>query len=291
MRVVFFGLPLAALLLLEDGHELALACISRADAVGLRRLRRRLGERVLVRPDARSPALAARVRAEAPDLLVSWFWTTRLPAALVACARLGGFGVHPSLLPRHRGPDPTYWAIRLGDEVTGVTAHRLAEEYDTGAILAQRRLAIEPGWSAWALARALDRPSLALLREVAARFAAGEALAGEAQDEALATQAPFPSDEDAALAFDAPTEEVLRAVRALSPAPGAWTELALPDGPRALVVTRARRAERPPPLAPGEAAALGGAVLVGTADGAIELLEAELDGAPTTPAALAAALG
>src|SRR6185436_17968339 len=114
---------------------------------------------------------AARVRALQPDLLVSWFWTTRLPMALIEAARFGGIGAHPSLLPRHRGPDPTYWAIASGDVETGVTVHRIAEDYDTGAILAQERLAIDPHWNAWNLARALDRPSLRLLRATAARFA------------------------------------------------------------------------------------------------------------------------
>ena len=73
-------------------------------------------------------ALVSAVRAAEPDLLVSWFWTKKLPASVLAIPRLGTLGVHPSLLPRHRGPDPTYWAIRSGDAITGVTAHRLEAE-------------------------------------------------------------------------------------------------------------------------------------------------------------------
>ena len=69
--------------------------------------------------------------------------------AVLEVAPLGAIGVHPSLLPRHRGPDPYFWAIESGDLETGVTAHRLEEEYDTGAILAQRRLAIDASWNSW----------------------------------------------------------------------------------------------------------------------------------------------
>ncbi len=134
----------------------------------MRRLKRLLaGRPVELKPDVNARRTIELVRAAAPELIVSWFWTTKLPEKLIALAP--AFGVHPSLLPRHRGPDPYFWAIDCGDAVTGVTAHRIAGEYDTGAILAQRELGIDPAWSAWTLARKLDRPSLALLLRETAR--------------------------------------------------------------------------------------------------------------------------
>jgi methionyl-tRNA formyltransferase len=286
LRIAFFGLPLAALLLAEDGHHVALAAIARSDAPGRRRLARRIGqESVLLKPNVRDPALAERVRALAPDLLVSWFWTTRLPMGLVRAARLGGLGAHPSLLPRHRGPDPTYWAIRSGDAQTGVTVHELAAEYDTGAILAARSLPIAPTWNAWQLAKALDRPSLALLREVVGRLARGEAVPRSPQNEALATAAPSPSDEECAIQWAWPAEEVLRHVRALAPAPGAWTEV---DGAM-VAITHAELAPKVPrALAVGEGAVLGGRAVVRAGEGGVTLLAGEIDGEPADGAALAA---
>jgi methionyl-tRNA formyltransferase len=286
LRIAFFGLPLAALLLARDGHDIALAALSRTDAVGLRRAKRLFGpDRLLIKPKASDPELVARVLSLAPDLLVSWFWTTRLPVALVRSARLGGIGAHPSLLPRHRGPDPTYWALASGDVETGVTVHRIEKDYDTGDMLAQERLAIDPAWNAWNLARALDRPSLRLLRATVARFARGEEMPGLPQDPALATQAPFPDDEDAAIRWTWPTSRVLDHVRALSPAPGAWTEI---EG-AVVTITRAARAPSfPSALEPGEGAVEGGLPLVRTADGAVILLEGEIDGAPATREDLAA---
>lgn len=278
LRLVFFGLPLAAILLARDGHDVALVSLSRTDAVGLRRARRLFGpDRLVIKPKVSDPALLARVRALEPDLLVSWFWTTRLPMKLVASARLGGIGAHPSLLPRHRGPDPTYWAIASGDDETGVTVHRIAEDYDTGEILAQERLAIDPRWSAWELARALDRPSLRLLRATVARFARGEVVEGTAQDARLATLAPFPGDEDAAIRWSWPTARVLRHIRALAPAPGAWTEI---EGAIVVVTRAVQAASFPGALEPGEGAVVGGVPLVRTGDGAISLIAGEIDGAP-----------
>ena len=274
MRIAFLGLPLAACLLVQDGHEFALACLSR-DMPGKRRLQRLIGEdRVLLRPSL-DEALLERVRRAKPDLVVSWFWTNRIPMALVEAAPLGGFGVHPSLLPRHRGADPTYWAILLGDAVTGVTAHRLAAAYDTGAILDRETLAIDTRWDAMDLSRALDRPSLRLLRRTAARFASGETLVEEAQDEALATAAPRPDDDDQWIRWNAPTDAVLRQIRALAPSPGAVTEI----GDEMIVVLKATATSAPSAIeTPGEALLLAGHPVVRTADGAVRIDLAELDG-------------
>jgi methionyl-tRNA formyltransferase len=157
------------------------------------------------------------------DLILSWFWPKKIPERVLRLAP--AFGVHPSLLPRWRGPDPYYWAIRAGDAQTGVSLHRLEPEYDTGRVVAQRRVAIEAHDDGWTLARKLDRPSLALLVDCARRFGAGETLDGIGQDEALATEAPQPEEEALALDFDCSASEIERWVRAARPEPGARAEL------------------------------------------------------------------
>jgi methionyl-tRNA formyltransferase len=204
---------------------------------------------------------------------------------LVRAARLGGIGAHPSLLPRHRGPDPTTWAIASGDEETGVTVHRIEAEYDTGAILAQERLRIDPAWNAWRLSRALDRPSLRQLRATALRFARGEEIPGVPQDPALATPAPILDDDACAIRWARPTAEILRLIRALAPAPGAWTEIV---GALVTVLEAAPADAFPAGLSPGEGAAVGGRALVGTGDGAVVLLRGEIDGVPAEAGPLAA---
>lgn len=276
VRIVYFGLPLAALLLASDGVAIELAFLSQIGAPGERRLTRQLGqERVHAGTDVSWDEIASWVRAARPDLLVSWFWTTKLPPSLVRLARLGGIGVHPSLLPRHRGPDPYFAVIDQGDRVTGVTVHRIDQEYDTGAVLASRSIEVGEGWNAWQLARRLDRPSIALLRDVVARLDTGETIPEEKQDDTRATWAPLPSDSDCALSWSWPTDKLLRRVRALAPAPGAFTEI----GSQAVTILDARPAERfPRALFPGEAAVVGGAAVVRTGDGAVELVRGETGG-------------
>jgi methionyl-tRNA formyltransferase len=237
-------------------------------------LRALLGdERVETKP-ALGKAYLRRVREARPDLVVSWFWTTKIPPELVALAPMGAFGVHPSLLPRWRGPDPYFWAIDTGDSATGVTAHRIAADYDTGAALGRRIVAIEPSWNAWQLARALDGPSLALLRELAARLARGERLEETTQDEATVTEAPAPSDELLEIDWRMPAERIVRRVRAAAPYPGAWTFI----GEAAVVVTRAEAVERPRGLEPGEGEMRDGRAVIAASTGGIALLEGRIVG-------------
>jgi methionyl-tRNA formyltransferase len=276
VRVAFFGLPLAALLLARDGHDIVYAGICRTGAPGTRRLRARIGvDRVVVKPNVDGRDVRARVTESKPDLVVSWFWTTRLPPALLAIAPLGAIGAHPSLLPRHRGPDPYFWAIESGDAETGITVHLLGDEYDTGAIVATRRLAIDSSWSAWTLAKKLDRPSLSVLRDVVRAYADGRAPVPRPQDDTLATLAPAPGDELMEIAWAATAAAVVRRIRAASPWPGAFTEVA----GETLAITRAREtSDVPRTLAPGEAfVRADGIAVVAAGAGGVELLAGRID--------------
>jgi len=271
MKIAYFGLPLGALLLAADGHRLSTVVLSPIDAPG----RRRLGGLVpdLLDASGAGPQFEAQVsdalERERPDLLVSWFWTRKLPPRWLDLARLGAIGVHPSLLPRHRGPNPYFWSIDAGDELAGVTVHRLGEEYDTGQVLGLRSIPLGAR-NAWQLARALDRPSLALLRETVARLARGEVLVEVPQDESEASWAPEPTGDALKVDFGWTTERVLRRIRALSPTPGVALEV---EGVP-LFVTRAERAnDYVAALLPGEAH-ISGALTLRTGDGAVTVTRA-----------------
>jgi methionyl-tRNA formyltransferase len=284
LRIAYFGLPLGALLLSRDGHQLGPCVLSPVDGPGLRRVRRVLGTRVLEARELGSElenAVDAALQAEAPELLVSWFWTRKLPVRWLARGRLGALGVHPSLLPRHRGPNPYFWAIDAGDTETGVTVHRLEAEYDTGAILDREAIRVGSR-NAWQLARALDRPSLVALRRTVQRFAEGQSPIEEPQVDEQVTQAPEPSGALLHVDFRWPTDRVLRRIRALSPVPG----LALTLAGMPFFVTGAEPAQGfVAALEPGEAQIVGGRLLLRTADGAIAVeratapIESELDDA------------
>lgn len=283
IRVAYFGLPLGAILLSLDGFEPVLAVLSPVPAPGARRLRRRFGDRVVdaarMKPGELERTVGARLSSLEIDLVVSWYWTRRLPKQWLDAPRLGAIGAHPSLLPRHRGPDPFFHAIDSGDEVTGVSIHYLTERYDEGDVLYTESLPIGDR-NAWQLARALDRPSLRLLRGAVRDIAAGTAPAPVPQQHSTATWAASPKDDELRADFRRPTALVLRRIRALAPVPGLALEV---RGVRFTVVGAKAAHEYPAVLEPGEAAATDGGLVVRTADGAVLITRATIDDDATEP--------
>src|SRR3989344_328551 len=74
-----------------------------------------------------------------PDILVVADYAQKIPVQLIAQIKAGGLNVHPSLLPKYRGPAPVPWAIVHGETETGVSIVTLAEEFDSGKIIAQEK--------------------------------------------------------------------------------------------------------------------------------------------------------
>lgn len=269
MRILYFGLPLGLEVLRRHGHRPLAACLGHLDQPGARRARMRLerGALLLGAPALDDAEVVRTLESVKPDLILSWFWPKKIPASVLALAP--AYGVHPSLLPRWRGPDPFFWAIRRGDTETGVSLHELDAEYDTGRVVAQRRVPIAAADDGWTLAKKLDRPSLALLLELVERRARGETPAAWTQDEAGATEAPQPTEEDLALDFDCDAAELERWVRAARPEPGARAVLG-----EALVTfldVAVDDARPPGGLEVGEAWIAGGVVRVRCGRGALRI--------------------
>jgi methionyl-tRNA formyltransferase len=271
LRIAYVGLPLGALALAAAGFTPCCVCLGHPDAPGARRLRRRLppGTLLLGKPDLAAPSVQSALASARPEVLLSWFWPTRVPDAVLALAPRGAFGVHPSLLPRWRGPDPYFWAIFSGDHETGVTLHRLAAEYDTGAVVEQVRLPMRAGENAWALARRLDRPGLRLLVRAAQALDAGEVLTGSPQREVDASSAPAPSEALLSIDWQQDAHAITRLVRAAAPYPGALAEL----GGEVIEILAAEAVDvaLPQALQPADAVLAGGRVVVRAGIGAVAL--------------------
>jgi methionyl-tRNA formyltransferase len=131
--------------------------------------------------------LAAMLAPLQPDLIISGSFPRRLPADVLALPRLGAINMHPSLLPRYRGPNPFRWALRNGDAEIGFTVHRTAADFDTGPILAQDRIAISDDDDGNAILERLTDLFPGVVQQALERIARGEP--GEPQDEAQASYA------------------------------------------------------------------------------------------------------
>ncbi|MET7244692.1 formyltransferase family protein [Methylobacterium sp. EM32] len=112
------------------------------EATPMRTLCRRLGLPHATITDVNGPETTGQLRDHGADLIVSFHFDQIFDAATLAAAPKGGLNVHPSLLPRHRGPVPTLHALLEDRPEFGVTVHRLATAIDAGGILAQAPVAL-----------------------------------------------------------------------------------------------------------------------------------------------------
>lgn len=234
MRLLFFGTPEFAVPSLEAlaaaGHAIV-GVVTRPDratgrglkAVGsppVARAARALRLDVLqpVRPSA--PEFVDAVRALRPDAHAVVAYGHLLPDPLLDAAPLGAWNVHPSLLPRWRGPAPIHRALWAGDDRTGVSIIRLIAKMDAGPIGAQEEVAIEPGETRGELEARLAELGARMLVDTLGRVGRGTLVARD-QDDAAATPAPMFGPDELMIDWRRPAPVVDALVRALSPTPGA----------------------------------------------------------------------
>ena len=146
-------------------------------------------------PDPNHPeAIAALERVE-PDLLLLACLPHVVRCATRRVAHLGALNLHPSALPRFRGPNPVFWQMRAGIARAGVTVHVATDTVDAGPIVAQRSIEVRPGIGAGALTEALVRCGIRALVEVLPGIE-HRIRGARRQDESAATRQPHPRAED-----------------------------------------------------------------------------------------------
>ena len=161
------------------------------------------------------------------DLLVSASYGQKIPNATLAAAAYGGLNVHPSLLPRWRGADPVPWAILTGDHDIGVSVVTLASSFDTGKIIAQKKIPISDTDTSDPLRTKLFEMGAILLTRALPDFLSGKNK-GRPQ---LTKGQPYAkrfSREDGFEPWESITHpdeaiRINRKFRALHPWPGLWT--------------------------------------------------------------------
>jgi folate-dependent phosphoribosylglycinamide formyltransferase PurN len=125
--------------------------------------------------DVNGPACHAALREARPDVILSVHFDQIFTLETLALAPMGGVNIHPSLLPRHRGPIPAFWALQEGEGATGISIHRIAARIDAGEVLAQRGHALPPSVSASTAARLLHEAALLMIGGVLRALAEGKA--------------------------------------------------------------------------------------------------------------------
>jgi methionyl-tRNA formyltransferase len=133
---------------------------------------------------------------------------------------LGVVNIHPSLLPRYRGPCPTNAALLNDEKVTGVTFHYVTEELDEGDILLQKSIPISETDNDGVLRQKLANLAGSLIPDIVAMFDGFTKPVGMPQDHNFTSFAPKPKLEDGYLEMDIDTDTIRRKMRAYNPLPG-----------------------------------------------------------------------
>jgi len=157
-----------------------------------------------------------------PELIIVAAFGLILPPEVLSLPKFACLNVHPSLLPRHRGPSPVANAILCGDELTGVTIMVMDEGLDTGPILAQEKMGISFMNTTGSLSSKLARVGAKLLLETLPKWLGGE-LKPRAQDESQATYSKLITSKDAEIDWHLSAVELWRRVRAYNPWPTSYT--------------------------------------------------------------------
>lgn len=191
------------------------------------------------------PALVVDPREPLPEELFNTEWDFFLVASygkilkkeVLDLPRHGCINIHPSLLPKYRGPSPYVSAILADDRTTGVTLMLMAEKMDAGPIVAQARIEIdETDWppKGLMLSEMLFTEGVNLLAEILPEWLSG-ALEPVPQDESLATYTKKFTDTDALLDLSKPREAFLK-IQAFDKNPRAYF---VTDKGKRVIVTEA----------------------------------------------------
>lgn len=235
MRIVFMGAPqfsVPALERLISGEHTVVAIYTQPDKPAgrgrmpsfppLKRVALEHGFEVRQVESFTGADAVASLAELSPDVIVVAAFGQILPPRVLAVPPFGCINLHPSLLPKHRGPTPIPSSILAGDEWTGVSIMLLDEGVDSGPILAQRRVLIAPQDTTDSLTDKLAQISAQLLEETLPRWLS-RSLTPQPQPEEGAIYTRLISKGDGNIDWQIPAVHIERMVRAYYPWPGCYT--------------------------------------------------------------------
>ncbi len=236
MRLVFMGTPEFAAKSLELLHASRHEIIAVVTAVDKPRGRGRkisqsavkrigfdLGLPVLQPANLKDPEFIHELKNFKPDLIAVVAFRI-LPEAVYSLPRLGSINLHASLLPQYRGAAPINWALINGESRTGVTTFKLDKKVDTGGILLQKEVEIDPEDNFGSLHDKLMVRGAELLLETIDAMEDGK-LAPSRQNDNEATPAPKLTSRTGLIDWRQPAANINNLIRGLAPYPGAYSFL------------------------------------------------------------------
>ncbi|WP_109526894.1 MULTISPECIES: methionyl-tRNA formyltransferase [Nocardia] len=238
MRIVFAGTPEPAVPSLrrfvESKRHEVIAVVTRPDAVAGRgrkvtrspvgQLADEHGIPVLTPRRPSEPEFVEQLLALAPDCCPVVAYGALLPQQVLDIPRFGWINLHFSLLPAWRGAAPVQAAIDAGDEITGASTFQIEAGLDTGPVFGVVTEKIAVTDTAGTLLARLAETGARLL-ETTIDGVEDNTLQAIPQSADGVSYAPKVVAEDGHIRWDQPALAISRRIRAVTPAPGAWTEI------------------------------------------------------------------
>lgn len=238
LRIAFMGTPDFAVpalhALRQAGHEIAAVYCQPPRPAGRGQRQRPCpvqawaedhGVSVQTPVSLKAPAAQQTFRDLVLDAAVVAAYGLILPKPILETPRLGCLNIHSSLLPRWRGAAPIHRALLAGDRETGISIMQMDEGLDTGPVLLAERLAITADMTAAVLHDALSALGAKLIVEALQGLADGT-LEATPQPEQGVTYAAKLTREEGRLDWTESAAALERRIRAFTPWPGAWCEVA-----------------------------------------------------------------
>ncbi len=232
MKIVFAGTPefarRALLAVGQAGHEVALVLTQpdRPSGRGMKskpspvKLEAQARQIAVYQPESlKDPATHRRILDAEPEVMIVAAYGLILPQAVLDIPGHGCLNIHASLLPRWRGAAPIQRAIEAGDGKTGISIMQMEAGLDTGPVLLNAIVPIEPEDTAGSLHDKLaDAGALAIVHALENL----DSLTPHPQPAGDVTYAAKITRSDARLDWTLDAETLARKVRAYNPVPGSW---------------------------------------------------------------------
>lgn len=298
MNIVFFGTSQFAVSALRKikacSHSVA-AVVTQPDRKSGRRLKisaspvkeeaGRLNMPIYQVPDIADGGFIEKLKSFGADFFVVVGFGEILPRKMLDIPRFCCVNIHASLLPKYRGAAPIKWALINGEKKTGVTVIRMNEELDAGDIVLQKEVFVEANDTSQTLDNKLASIGADLLIE-ALELISKDKASFIAQDGREATFAPRLAKKDGKIDWNQASDHILNRIRALKPWPGTYSLLDC----RVLRIHTAeiKTGDDFRHLSPGQVAVANedSGLIVKTGDGALSVLELQLEGKKPMPAEL-----
>ena len=236
MRILFMGSPKFALPvlknLIDSQHDLV-AIYTQPDkpagrgnkmtSPAIKLFAEGLGFKVHQPSSLKDPKMLQEASQLNPDLIVVAAYGKLIPKELLLIPRYGCWNLHPSLLPKYRGPSPVVSAILDGKVTTGVTLMQMDEGLDTGPIISQEKIRIDINESVEKCTEKLFAIGADMLIKNLPDLISGTVIS-KPQINAFATTTKLVKKSDGLIDWHTSAEQIIRMERAYRPWPGIYTK-------------------------------------------------------------------